>query len=78
MSEAGTPAAPSLSIGMIIRRRRRELGLSQNDLARQLGIAQSSISRLERGLEGAHHVSRILSALRTDADTADAGRPAHG
>lgn len=54
------------------------MGLFQNDLARQLGIAQSSISRLERGLEGAHHVSRILSALGTDADTADAGSPAHG
>ncbi|MCB4804263.1 putative transcriptional regulator [Methylobacterium brachiatum] len=50
-------------IGLLIRNKRRELGLSQDDLAHQLGVPQGSISKLERGLGGGRHARRILKAL---------------
>lgn len=55
-----------LPVGLLIRNRRRGLGLSQDDLARQLGISQGSISKLERGLGGEQHASRILAVLGID------------
>lgn len=36
-------------IGMQIRLRRTELGLSQNDVVAQTGITQSQLSKIERG-----------------------------
>ncbi|MCX4197004.1 helix-turn-helix domain-containing protein [Methylobacterium organophilum] len=59
-----------LPIGLLIRNRRRELGLSQDDLARQLGIPQGSISKLERGLGGDQHAPRILAFLGAGANAA--------
>lgn len=36
--------------GALVRERRRELGLSQQSLARRAGITQAAVSRIERGL----------------------------
>lgn len=69
MTEAARSGIPPLPIGLLIRNRRRELGLSQDDLARQLGIPQGSISKLERGLGGDQHASRILAALDVEVST---------
>ena len=57
---------PTLPVGLLIRNKRRELGLSQDDLARQLGVAQGSISKLERGLGGEQHAPAILAALKSE------------
>jgi transcriptional regulator with XRE-family HTH domain len=37
-------------LGSVIRRHRRELGLSQRSLARRAGTTQAGVSRIERGL----------------------------
>lgn len=76
MTEDARSGIPPLPIGLLIRNRRRELGLSQDDLARQLGIPQGSISKLERGLGGDQHAPRILAALGIEARTT-AQPPAH-
>lgn len=78
MTEATRPGIAPLPIGLLIRNRRRELGLSQDDLARQLGIPQGSISKLERGLGGNLRVLRILAALSAEARDAHAEPVCHG
>jgi transcriptional regulator with XRE-family HTH domain len=57
------PNIPPPPIGLFIRDKRRELGLSQGELARRCGISQGSLSKLERGLESEQLASRVLSAL---------------
>lgn len=78
MTNTARSAIQLLPIGLLIRNRRRELGLSQDDLARQLGIPQGSISKLERGLGGEQHASRILAALGADGGFNAARFVVHG
>ncbi len=50
MSRAMGQAAPQVAdIGVRLRRLRRERKLTQADLARQIGIQQSDLSRMEKG-----------------------------
>jgi transcriptional regulator with XRE-family HTH domain len=51
------------SLGTLIRRRRRELGLTQGEIARRAGLSIGFISQLERGL-----VSPSLSSMVSIAD----------
>jgi len=47
--KAQKPVAEVASIGNRLRRLRRERRLTQSDLARQIGIQQSDLSRMEKG-----------------------------
>lgn len=60
-SIARTPA----QIGEAIRRRRKELGLTQGELGQKTGLRQATISDLERGVSRAqlHTLCRVLAAL---------------
>jgi transcriptional regulator with XRE-family HTH domain len=52
--------------GMRIKRRRKELGIKQNELAHAVGISQSSLSELETGeskLPSAEILLKLSSAL---------------
>lgn len=40
------------AMGAIIRRRRKELGMSTQDLAEALGVKAQSVNRIERGDKG--------------------------
>ena len=55
--------------GMRLRRVRKELALSQQDLERASGVAQHTISALESGKRGARHstIRKLASALGVDA-----------
>lgn len=50
---------------------RRQLGLTQQQLAKQAGIRSDDLSRLERFLAPGEHLDRVLDAL-TEAQ-ADSG-----
>ena len=63
MGEADHLSASRAPVALLIRNRRRELGLSQDDLARHLGIRQGSLSKVERGLGSERHTARIWSAF---------------
>jgi transcriptional regulator with XRE-family HTH domain len=43
------PALPNVAVGMRIRQHRLERQLTQMELARQIGIQQSDLSRMEKG-----------------------------
>ncbi|MCR5878061.1 helix-turn-helix domain-containing protein [Phenylobacterium sp. J367] len=47
--DAGRTAALELAIGARIRTRRRQLGLSQTDLAEKLGVSFQQVQKYERG-----------------------------
>lgn len=47
--DAGRTAALELAIGARIRARRRQLGLSQSDLAQALGVSFQQVQKYERG-----------------------------
>ncbi|MEX2495178.1 MAG: helix-turn-helix transcriptional regulator [Woeseia sp.] len=55
-------ARTAKQIGAIVRRARRNAGLSQTDLADRIGLRQATISRLERG-EDETKLSTLLDAL---------------
>lgn len=63
-----------LDLGLVIRDRRRKLGLSQTELARKVGVGRQWIVAIERGKSGAELglVLRTLSALGLSLAT-DAG-----
>lgn len=48
-------------LGQRIRRRRRARGLTQNDLARQCGLHQTTISRRENGTEPTYSELRAIA-----------------
>ena len=55
-----------LDLGHALSARRRKLGLKQGDVARQAGLAQETLSRLERGRcaeFGARKLLAVLSVL---------------
>ena len=61
------PERPQARIGRAVRERRQALGLSLGDLAGQLGVAVSTVSKLENGLapitfERLETISRLLKA----------------
>lgn len=56
------------SIGANIKARRRELGMNQDELARQLGLTQANISRIEANVKGpsADMLPAIAEVLHCD------------
>lgn len=68
-------------MGAAVARRRRQLRMSQRELARRSGVHQSSISRFEHGLQFCIRWSRfarlvvVLGGLDFDLDRRDAARP---
>ena len=76
-------ASPAAGVGSRLRRLRKERRLTQSDLARQIGIQQSDLSRMEKGeyRVSLDNLFRILAALDVSAtaffaDQRDAPRPA--
>ena len=60
-----------VDLGHAIADRRRSLGLKQGDVARQAGVAQEMLSRLERGRcaeFGARKLLAIAAALGMEID----------
>lgn len=55
-------ARTAKQIGAIIRRARRNAGLTQADLGKKIGLRQATISKLEKG-EPATQLSTLLDAL---------------
>lgn len=49
LKDASKSAALELAIGARIRTRRRQMGLSQSDLAEQLGVSFQQVQKYERG-----------------------------
>lgn len=59
-----------MSIGEKIRKRREELGLSQVELAKRIGVTQGSIGNYESGVSNPKMelMPKLFEALRTDAN----------
>ena len=60
-----------MHMGQRLRKRREQLGFSQRELARRTGIPQSTISDLERGVQGdmtTALVKRFAQALACTTD----------
>ena len=60
-----------MHMGKRLRKRRKQLGFSQRELARRTGIPQSTISDLERGVQGdmtTALVKRLAQALACTTD----------
>lgn len=55
-------ARTAKQIGAILRRARRNAGLTQTDLGQRIGLRQATISRLEKG-EDEIRLSTLLDAL---------------
>lgn len=57
-------------VGKRIRRTRRQLGFSQEELADRAGMHLSTLGRIERGESNppVHTVSKIAKALKTSVD----------
>jgi transcriptional regulator with XRE-family HTH domain len=49
MTRQTRPSLPTAAVGQRIRQNRQERNLTQTDLARQIGIQQSDLSRMEKG-----------------------------
>ena len=62
-------ASPAAGIGSRLRRLRKERGLTQSDLACQIGIQQSDLSRMEKGeyRVSLDNLFKILAALEVSA-----------
>lgn len=65
-------------LGSLIRSRRRELGLRQEELAKRVGVSRLWVIEFERGKPRAEVglVLRTLTALGLDVDVSPAPRPA--
>jgi HTH-type transcriptional regulator / antitoxin HipB len=55
-------ARTARQIGAIIRRARRNAGLTQADLGKRIGLRQATVSKLEKG-EPATRISTLLDVL---------------
>jgi DNA-binding XRE family transcriptional regulator len=66
-----------VEVGMRIRDRRKAIGLSQEDFAREAGLARSFFGRVERGSQNISldTLARIAVALRADLGELLAGLP---
>jgi transcriptional regulator with XRE-family HTH domain len=60
-----------MPLGQRIRDRRRELGWTQEELARRLGVRQNVISRLESGTVSNPSIAMIRNLARVLGVTAD-------
>jgi transcriptional regulator with XRE-family HTH domain len=60
--ELGRTAALELAIGTRLRARRRQLGLSQSDLARALGVSFQQVQKYERGTNRMAASTLLLAA----------------
>jgi len=76
-------ASPAAGVGSRLRRLRKERRLTQSDLARQIGIQQSDLSRMEKGeyRVSLDNLFKILAALDVSAtaffaEQREAQRPA--
>jgi transcriptional regulator with XRE-family HTH domain len=49
MTRQVRPSLPTATVGQRIRQHRQERNLTQTELARQIGIQQSDLSRMEKG-----------------------------
>ena len=49
MAQVSRPALPTVAVGQRIRSYRNDRRLTQTELARQIGIQQSDLSRMEQG-----------------------------
>lgn len=61
-----TPDPIYKEIGELIRRRRKHLGLKQENLARELGISRGSLANIEIGRQSVlvHQLYRFATALK--------------
>src|SRR5436853_3498143 len=60
-----------MNFGMKIRQRREQLGLSQQDLARLLGMTQSRISEIESGARPHVNLTNLRNLARALGVSAD-------
>ena len=82
----GASAAETVNaeVAQLVKRLRKESGLTQQDLAREIGTTQSVISRLEDPSYSGHSLSMLLriaralncrlKVLMSEASQSDAGR----
>lgn len=59
------------NLGNFVRARRRELGISQTELARRVGVDDAYISAIERGIrtpDGVVFIDQLGAALALDVD----------
>jgi HTH-type transcriptional regulator/antitoxin HipB len=63
-----TPITTSKILGRVLRKNRRELGLTQSQVGSKFNIRQASISKIESGSGGVSidTVFRLLSALNLE------------
>lgn len=64
-------ASRALALGALIRKRRREKGLTLAELAKAIPMSASNLSRVELGSQGPpadESIERIAAALDIDAD----------
>ncbi|MDE1139935.1 MAG: S24 family peptidase [Paraburkholderia tropica] len=65
------------TFGDRVRKRREELGMSQEGLGKAAGISQSTIAQIERGRnQGTKHMLSLARALDVDAEWLETGRDA--
>jgi transcriptional regulator with XRE-family HTH domain len=60
-----------MTLGERIRKRRQEVGLSQRELARRLGIRHATISDLERGVQKDMSIGLLRGLARMLGVTSD-------
>jgi transcriptional regulator with XRE-family HTH domain len=68
------------TVGRLVLRARRELGLTQPDLARCVGVSTSTICRIERGQVAVsvftlYRVAEVLGGLTIGEESATGRRP---
>lgn len=68
--------SPDISLASEIKRRRKELGLRQSDLAVEIGISRSHVGMIEKGLDlpGRDTLVALLNYLSLPLDLIAAGR----
>ena len=62
------PITSSKTLGLVLRKYRREQGLTQTQVGKKFNIRQASISKIESGTAGVHidTLFRLMSALNLE------------